>query len=60
VTTLRIHTLRDTPGAPVWHRNYYEHIIRSEASLDKIREYIRSNPARWVEDDQNPINVQKR
>ena len=28
----------------VWQRNYYEHIIRNEESLQKIREYIDNNP----------------
>lgn len=29
---------------PIWQRNYYEHIIRNEESLQKIREYIDNNP----------------
>jgi len=33
--------------SPIWHRNYYEHIIRDEKSLDSIREYILYNPAKW-------------
>lgn len=28
----------------IWQRNYYEHIIRNEKALLKIREYIRNNP----------------
>ena len=39
---------------PLWQRNYYEHIIRSEESLEAIRAYIADNPARWAEDRQNP------
>jgi len=27
-----------------WQRNYYEHVIRNEAALLKIREYIKNNP----------------
>lgn len=27
-----------------WQRNYYEHIIRNEDELNKIRWYIRNNP----------------
>jgi REP element-mobilizing transposase RayT len=27
-----------------WQRNYYEHIIRSEDDLERIREYIANNP----------------
>ena len=33
VSTKRLNTVRNTPGAPVWQRNYYEHIVRSEESL---------------------------
>ncbi len=47
----QINHMRQTPGQPVWHRNYYEHIIRSEAALNRIREYILYNPARWSEDE---------
>jgi REP element-mobilizing transposase RayT len=31
----------------VWHRNYYEHIIRNEIELHKICEYIQNNPLNW-------------
>jgi REP element-mobilizing transposase RayT len=34
-------------GTPIWQRNYYEHIIRNDADLDRIRHYIATNPARW-------------
>ncbi len=49
--TARINTLRNTPGASVWQRNYYEHIIRDEESYRRIAEYIHNNPANWREDD---------
>lgn len=48
--TSRINRTRLTPGQRVWHRNYYEHIIRNERALNAIREYIHFNPARWSED----------
>jgi len=35
----------------IWHRNYYEHIIRNESSFRKISSYIRNNPAQWQEDE---------
>jgi len=38
----------------LWQRNYYEHIIRNEESLNRIREYILTNPMRWVMDCENP------
>lgn len=45
---------RGTPGVPLWQANYYEHIIRDEQSLDRIRAYIAGNPARWEDDEENP------
>jgi REP element-mobilizing transposase RayT len=34
----------------IWHRNYYEHIIRNEESYYKIAEYIINNPTNWRKD----------
>jgi hypothetical protein len=42
------------PGVPVWQRNYYEHIVRTEAEFERIRDYIKENPARWDADSENP------
>jgi putative transposase len=52
--TKRINELRDMPGTPFWQRNYWEHIIRDERSLNRIREYIENNPGRWAEDQLHP------
>ncbi len=52
--TRRINQFRQTIGFVVWQRNYYEHIIRGEKSMNKIREYIASNPLRWEFDRENP------
>jgi REP element-mobilizing transposase RayT len=49
--TKRINQIRQTPGMPVWQRNYYERIIRDEIELDKIREYILNNPLNWETDE---------
>jgi len=38
----------------LWQRNYYEHVIRNDESLNCIREYIVSNPLRWDLDPENP------
>ena len=37
----------------LWQRNYYEHIIRSEKSLNHIRQYIADNPKQWAADRDN-------
>ena len=52
-TAKRINQIRDTPGLPVWQRNYYEHIIRSEKEYLQIEAYIENNPANWVADNEN-------
>ena len=36
---------------PIWHRNYYEHIIRDELEFDQIRNYIQENPIRGELDE---------
>lgn len=54
--TKRINDIRGTPGAPVWQRNYHEHIIRNEADYTRIAEYIADNPRRWAEDSLHPDN----
>jgi putative transposase len=53
LVTRRINELRDTPGAPVWQRNYYERIVRNQRQLDALRQYIAENPARWAADRDN-------
>lgn len=53
-STKSINLMRGTPGVTVWQRNYYEHTIRDEESLHRIRQYILNNPARWVFDQENP------
>ena len=55
-----INGVHDTPGHLLWQRNYYEHIIRNEDELNRIREYIVNNPARWAEDEDNPVNLNRR
>ena len=50
-----INQLRGTPGASVWQRNYYEHVVRGEGDLDAIRRYILGNPLKWAEDPENPL-----
>jgi len=40
-------------GRSIWQRNYYEHVIRNEQSLNHIREYIVTNAQRWDLDREN-------
>ena len=47
----KINQLRNNFGVPVWQRNYFEHVIRNEKSLGKIRKYISNNPCNWENDE---------
>jgi len=52
--TKRINRLRGIPGCPVWQGRFHDHIIRNDADLHRIREYIETNPAKWASDEENP------
>ena len=54
--TVHINKLRDTPHAPLWQRSYYEHIVRNDKDLQRVREYIVNNPLQWSIDEENPKN----
>jgi putative transposase len=47
----KLNNLRKTTGVPVWQRSFYDRIIRNERELQKISEYIQSNPQNWQEDE---------
>ena len=53
----RVNAVRRTPEIKIWQRNYYEHVIRDEESLSRIREYIVNNPAQWDADPENPARL---
>lgn len=46
-TAKRINAMRNTPGVPIWHRNYFDRILRDDLDYDTISEYILTNPHRW-------------
>ncbi|MEK6557271.1 MAG: transposase [Candidatus Margulisiibacteriota bacterium] len=39
----------------IWQRNYYDHIVRNDDELNRIRAYIRTNPINWGKDQENAI-----
>jgi len=57
-TGLYIHGVKQLGWPPfrgrLWQRNYHEHIIRDDESLQRIRQYIVDNPACWASDPENP------
>ena len=50
IITKRISKLNNSTETVIWHRNYYENIIRNEEVYLKVSEYIENNPKRWEED----------
>ncbi len=57
VTTRRIHQARLVTGLPIWQRNYYEHVIRDDRDLLRVRRYIADNPLAWDLDEENPHRI---
>ena len=54
--TRGVKTMKWTPfHRRLWQRNYYEHIIRNDDSLNHIRQYIINNPGQWAFDRENPF-----
>ena len=43
----RVNEVRGTPGVAVWQRGYYEHVVRNEEDMNRIRQYFQENPLRW-------------
>ncbi len=54
--TRRISRARGTPGTSVWQVRFHERIIRNDDELTRARLYIANNPARWMDDRENPAN----
>ena len=59
VSAKRVNTAIGTPGRPLWQRDYYDHVIRNERDLDRIREYIHNNPLQWDLDEENPFGPRR-
>src|SRR6185295_7946363 len=53
-TTKKINEYRGQFGEALWQRNYYEHVVRNDDELRRIREYIVNNPMQWALDRENP------
>jgi putative transposase len=46
-------------ASKIWQRNYWDHIIRNESELNRIRQYILDNPMQWEQDSlhANPVGA---
>ncbi len=49
--TLRAHQAGLIPAScSPWQGRFWDHIVRDDADLLRIQDYVRTNPARWLED----------
>lgn len=55
--TRRIREREDNAEMVIWQSRFYEHIVRDEAELHRIRVYIDNNPAHWETDTENPAST---
>ena len=55
--TYRVNLIRNSGPAQVWQLNYYDHVVRDEAELNRIRQYISNNPLQWEMDRENPFKT---
>jgi REP element-mobilizing transposase RayT len=44
IRTFKALVKKETGEKEFWQRNYYEHVIRNEEALRRIREYVQNNP----------------
>ena len=53
--TKQIHQIKGFKDLRVWHRNYYERVIRDEREHEQIVDYIHDNPMNWAGDSERGI-----
>lgn len=53
-STAAVNACRGTPGARLWQRGFYEHVVRDDRSFEAIAGYIVTNPERWQTDEYRP------
>ena len=44
-------------GQDIWQARFYDKLLRSDAIINAVREYIRNNPANWAEDSDNIVET---
>jgi len=58
-STKHINQHHNKPGTRIWQRNYYDHVIRDDPDLQRLRQYIQDNPMKWALDQLHPDNPSK-
>ena len=47
ISAIGVNRLLSRSGQPSWQRNYYEHVIRNDEELERVRRYVLDNPLKW-------------
>ena len=55
ISAVRVNRALRRTGLPLWRRGYYEHVVRDEDELARLRQYIAENPSKWDEDADTPV-----
>jgi len=55
--TKGVNEIRKTQGGTLRQRGFYEHIIRGEDDLNRIRQYVSENVLKWLFDKENPERI---
>jgi putative transposase len=40
----------------IWQARFHDHLLRGDAVINAVRDYIRDNPANWGADKENPFS----
>ncbi len=51
-STRKINKTNNSPGAKLWQRSFYDHIIRNNEDYYHTQMYIESNPLKWEWDNE--------
>jgi len=54
--TYRLRKISNNIDLEIWQRNYFDRIIRNEIELNKIRNYVNSNPVNWNNNIENILD----
>ena len=56
ISAIQVNRQLGVKDQPLWQRNYYDHVIRDQDDLNRVRQYVLDNPINWEQDKNNPKN----
>ena len=58
-STKRINQHHNIFPMRIWQRNYYDHVVRDDIDLQRLRQYVQNNAMKWELDQLHPDNPSK-